>query len=526
MSVLDGNPSELTDRAADLLATSGRIQDVIDTLRDMVDDDKARAVDKLHDLADDVRGQLDRIHGRYDGTAHAIRDYAVELTDAHARADAAYEDLEAARTEVQLAEGEVAAWEHAIDNAEAGADTTHEHDGLSGAMRTLGIANDAVSDAQERIEQARRDMEDAAEDAMDRIERAIADTQESWRDKVGEFFDDLGDFFQDIGEWIADFFASIVDFLQKLAATITAILSALVVLALIVAFFAAFGPLGLALGLLIAGGLAAYIAWSIASDVARADPKVTPYDPTKGPRGKHVSDTPPTLETVLDGTSEVDDLGDTEESVVKITKVLGPDGEWYYTVTLPSTQEWLARFGDDGAVNDDDSNLALMLTPSLQTQYEAAVLDAIEQAGITPEDNLMLVGFSQGGIMAGHLAAYNSDLGVDAVVVSGAPIDHMPIPDSVDVVSVQHDYDPVPRLDSVVGDGAPEHGSNWTTIQEPSAGAGSPVDVGNIHNSGEYSSTLQEKDNIDRVRQNHPGLDNYFDHDGPGTRVEYYHWQE
>ena len=73
----------------------------------------------------------------------------------------------------------------------------------------------------------------------------------------------------------------------------------------------------------------------------------------------------------------------------------------------------------------------------------------MQQAGVGPNDPVMLVGFSQGGIMAGHLAAYNSDDNWDAVVVAGAPIDSMPIPSTTTVVSVQHSGDPVPRLDSM-----------------------------------------------------------------------------
>lgn len=100
-------------------------------------------------------------------------------------------------------------------------------------------------------------------------------------------------------------------------------------------------------------------------------------------------------------------------------------------------------------MNDLDSNLALMLAPSLCSQYDRAVLAAMQQAGVGPNDPVMLVGFSQGGIMAGHLAAYNSDDNWDAVVVAGAPIDSMPIPSTTTVVSVQHSGDPVPRLDSM-----------------------------------------------------------------------------
>lgn len=518
MSVLEGNPPVLTARAEDLRQTSDRIREVVDSLRGIVDDDESKAVEALHELADDITGQLERVHGRHDGTALAITDYAVELTSAHARADAAQEDLDAARAAVSSASGEVDLWQRAVADASDDADTTRQERGLEDARQALAAATGAVADAEARIEQARADMNDAAEHAISRIHDAIADTNEDFWDKAGDFLSDIGDFLSDVADWITGFFDQLVDFLQELAATITAILETLAVLALLVAVFALFGPIGLIAGLVLASALAAFIAWSVASDVLSPTPEVTTYEP-----GRYADRSPSSLDNVLYGTGEVDGLGGTDESVVKVTKRLGPDG-WYYTVTLPSTQEWLSRFGEDaGAVNDLDSNLAMMMTPSLDTQYERAVVDAMEQAGITADDHVMLVGFSQGGIAAGHLAAYNSELGIDAVVVSGAPIDHMPIPDSVDVVSVQHDFDPAPRLDSLVGDGAPDHGSNWTTIQAPSPGSPSPIDTMQIHNADKYAETLANPGNVDEIRANHPGLDHYF---GDPTATSYYSWSE
>lgn len=504
MSVLEGNPETVTDRSADLVATSQMIESVIETFRTLTLDDTAKAVDKLEGMATEVRHQLERIHGRYDGTANALTDYAVDMTDCHRRAEEAYDDLQVAKADQDRAENAVADARHAVVSSDA-EDTSQLEGHLDHTLGILGIANDAVRDAQDRIDRAREDMENAAEDARDRIDRAISDTNEDWTDAVADFFNDLGDLLEDIGDWVKEFFAKVVDFIQKLADMITAILSVLAILALLISL----GPLGA----ILAGLLAGFIISSILSDVLAPAPEVTDL-PMERPK------TPYSLEDVLAGTGEVDDLGKDQKSVVKITKHLGPDGEWYYTVTLPSTQEWLSAFnGDHGAVNDLDSNLALVLTPALQTQYERAVLEAIEQAGITPEDNLMLVGFSQGGIMAGHLAAYNSELGVDAVVVSGAPIDGMPIPDSVDVVSIQHTTDVVPNLDSLVGDGTPVHGSNWTTIiDNPQSGGLSPLDV---HNADKYSDTFNA--HIDEIRADHPGLDNYY---GDPTATSYYQWSE
>ncbi|WP_217181716.1 hypothetical protein [Streptomyces sp. AC495_CC817] len=520
MSVLPGQPAELTSRANDLVASAGVILSVIQELRGIVEDDEGKAVQALYEQNEEISSDLDRIHPRYKGTADAIVEYAVALTEAHEDAERAKSDLDDAVAAQGRADRALDDLNGKVDAADTPDPTLTDR--LPGAQRAADDALAAVGAAQGRIDAAREAMNEAAEIAIRKIDAAIDATNEGFWDKVGDFFSDIGDFLAGIGEWIGDFLQDVVDLLKKIADTIVAILGVLVVLLLILAIGALFGTIGLIVAAVIAGVLAAFLIASVLSDVLKGTPAVSETDPYADALPEDVPE-PPSLATVLDGTGEVDGLGGETDSVIKITKVLGPDG-WYYTVTLPSTQEWLSRFGDQGAVNDLDSNLALMLTPALQTQYERAVLEAMDQAGIGPDDPVMLVGFSQGGIMAGHLAAYNSDYNWEAVVVSGAPIDHMPIPSSVDVVSVQHNGDPVPNLDIVAGDLGTEHGPNWTTIavDPPNPSPILGVDAG-AHNADKYSQTYQ--DHLADVQASHPDLGNFFNGDGY-TDVSYYHWNE
>lgn len=522
MSVLPGSPAELTTRASGLLSSASIISDVIDELRAIKRDDEGKSLQALYEQNAEVAGQLERIQPRYQNTATAISEYAVVLTAAHRTAEDADDDLATAQTQQRSAQQRVANAQDAVDAADDPDPSLDSR--LRNAQISAASAQDAVDDAQARIDQARRDMEDAAEQAIRLIDSAIDSTNESWFDKVGEFFSDLGDFLADIFEWIGEFLEGVLDLLQRIAATIVAILSTLLVFLAVLAVAALFGAIVLLAAGLVLVALAGFLIWSIASDVSKPTPKVDTFDPYAG--RDDTRPPAPTLENVLDGTAEVDLRGGETDSVIKITKVLGPDG-WYYTVTLPSTQEWFSRLGDKGAVNDLDSNLALMLTPLLQTQYERAVLQAMHDAGITADDPVMLVGFSQGGIMAGHIAAYTSDFNVQAVVVSGAPIDHMPIPDSIDVVSMQHVGDPVHELDELVSpSGVPDHGPNWTTISvEPTDPNPIPllgVDV-DAHNAVKYSETYV--DHLDEIQANHPGLENFFNEDGL-VDIDYYHWTE
>ena len=76
----------------------------------------------------------------------------------------------------------------------------------------------------------------------------------------------------------------------------------------------------------------------------------------------------------------------------------------------------------------------------------------------------MLTGHSQGGITAAALAAdpaFSEGFNLTHVVTGGAPIARMDIPEDVDVLSLEHDRDPVARLD---GETNPDR-SNWTTVR-------------------------------------------------------------
>jgi hypothetical protein len=136
------------------------------------------------------------------------------------------------------------------------------------------------------------------------------------------------------------------------------------------------------------------------------------------------------------------------------------------------------------------------MTPDQKAAYERAVLQAMHDAGIGPADSVMLIGWSQGGILAGAIASdANSGFNVRAITVAGAPIDHMQIPDDVAVLAFQHDGDHVPRLD-----GTPPHqGPNWVTINDESGGTGYP------HAAEKYGDTARgwtSGPNIDpRVQQ-------------------------
>ncbi len=148
----------------------------------------------------------------------------------------------------------------------------------------------------------------------------------------------------------------------------------------------------------------------------------------------------------VNGTTDL--MGGADATVIDVKRVVGADGSEHWVVSLPSTQDWQFS-GDKGAINDRDSNIALMLdNPLLRSAYERAALEAMRDAGIRPGDQVVLTGFSQGGILAANLAADPTfPYRTIGVVTNGSPVDGFAVPADIPVYSFQHESDLVPRLD-------------------------------------------------------------------------------
>ena len=76
---------------------------------------------------------------------------------------------------------------------------------------------------------------------------------------------------------------------------------------------------------------------------------------------------------------------------------------------------------------------------------EDAVRRAMADAGIRQGDPVILVGHSQGGLVAMRVAQ-SPDVTAQAVITAGAPIHAMSVPDGIPVIAVEHTDDLVPAL--------------------------------------------------------------------------------
>lgn len=144
---------------------------------------------------------------------------------------------------------------------------------------------------------------------------------------------------------------------------------------------------------------------------------------------------------------------------VRIEEIVGPGGKTRYIVYVPATTDWSPKSGD----NTTDLTTNVQGMAGNDTVMREMVRQAIADAGIGSDAEVMLVGYSQGGITAGSLAAdpaFLDDVNVTALMTVGAPVSDFAIDSGIDVLSIEHEQDLVPDLD---GNENPAT-KNWSTV--------------------------------------------------------------
>jgi hypothetical protein len=152
-----------------------------------------------------------------------------------------------------------------------------------------------------------------------------------------------------------------------------------------------------------------------------------------------------------------------EIDVRRLTRV-GPAGgrTTSWVVDLPGTKDWDLDPRHREHLNDLTTNLTTMAgdhSPRID-----GVTRALELAGVGPDEPVMLVGHSQGGLVALRAAeqyAHDGAFNITHVVTAGSPIARMSVPESVSVLAFENRYDIVPQLD---GQPSPDQRNRITVL--------------------------------------------------------------
>lgn len=181
---------------------------------------------------------------------------------------------------------------------------------------------------------------------------------------------------------------------------------------------------------------------------------------------------------------------------VVVTKVDRPDGTTAWSVTIPGTQK--AGFGHEDHPFDNGANLAL--EAGARADSTRAVLAAMAEAGVRPDDPVVLTGHSQGGLVAQQLAASGS-FAVAAVLTIGSPTGTRSMRSTVPTLHVEHVSDAVPALD-----GRPNRDDELTTtvrVRLTDERARSAL--------GSHATATYEESAVTIDANDHPSVDSFLE---------------
>lgn len=136
---------------------------------------------------------------------------------------------------------------------------------------------------------------------------------------------------------------------------------------------------------------------------------------------------------------------DTSSGVVGVLRTTHADGGRSWVVVVPGTTDWGL-----GGSNPQDLLTNLQAVAGAPNDMESAVVTAMRQAGIGPDEPVGLYGHSQGAIVATNIAAnpaiaerYN----VTNLLTAGGPTAGADLPENVNALHLENGADAVPALD-------------------------------------------------------------------------------
>lgn len=168
--------------------------------------------------------------------------------------------------------------------------------------------------------------------------------------------------------------------------------------------------------------------------------------PTAVPPGPRASPPPAGIGGAVRQIGTVND-GSGPDGRIRVERTLHADGSRTAVVYVPGVQDW-----SGGSENPASLVAALRGVAGDPSAYTDAVVDAMDEAGVRPDEAVMLDGHSLGGVVAAQVAADASvreRFDVEAVLTAGSPIGAIDIPSDVEVLSLEHREDLVPHLDGL-----------------------------------------------------------------------------
>ncbi|QIG44962.1 hypothetical protein G5V58_21265 [Nocardioides anomalus] len=235
-------------------------------------------------------------------------------------------------------------------------------------------------------------------------------------------------------------------------------------------------------------------------------PVVTPYAATL-PRGR-----PRSVRDLLAHLRAVAELSGRPDSpangTIEVQTLDGPDGR-RHVVYLPGTDDFNAPWEQGADVRDLETDLDL--AGGRPDAYRAGILEALHRAGARPDEPVLLVGHSAGGMAAAALVASSGGFAVTHAVTAGAPTAQVPgFPAGTHVLSLEQVGDIVPELD-----GAPNPDSVEQTTVLFDAHPEQGVLAHHGYDAYEAGAALADASADPSVHESVASIDGFLAGDGP-----------
>ena len=147
------------------------------------------------------------------------------------------------------------------------------------------------------------------------------------------------------------------------------------------------------------------------------------------------------------------DRKDDSTGVISVLRTDHADGTTSWVVVVPGTADWGL-----GGPNPQDLLTNFQAVSGMPSDMETAVVAAMQQAGVGPNDPVGLYGHSQGGIVVTRLAGdpgVNEHYNVTTLLTAGSPVGGIDLPDSVSALHLENGGDAVPSLDAAPNPSSP-----------------------------------------------------------------------
>ncbi|MGH8861864.1 MAG: hypothetical protein ACRDVG_11645 [Jatrophihabitantaceae bacterium] len=136
---------------------------------------------------------------------------------------------------------------------------------------------------------------------------------------------------------------------------------------------------------------------------------------------------------------------------ISVSFVAGADGRRRAIVDIPGTKSW-SPFPVRDVTNLGTDIISIA---GSATSYERGIFAAMAAAGVTPTTPVLLVGHSEGGIVAvdaAHHAAESGRFTITHVVTAGAPVGEIArqLPSHVSLLALENRVDNIPDLDGAL----------------------------------------------------------------------------